>query len=215
MLQQDRFVRAGCTARINRPNGRWPGRDREQIVPVNSEADRHDQQRLAKQACRIGSRGGRGFVRVRLEFEFNRHHLTVLHGVVAKRAGMSYGRSQMGDGSWPTMPAYRSAHEPSELAVPTPTRISLATLRQSFDVLLRHLEEVEGPEIDIEVDYFWEISGEQLYDVTRVPSDLTIGQVSESLANLEEIVADPELAISYGLVWLADVTGAVGRSVVK
>ena len=42
-----------------------------------------------------------------------------------------------------------------------------------------------------------------------------IGQVSESLEDLESIVADPELAISYGLVWLADVMRAVGHSVVK
>jgi hypothetical protein len=47
--------------------------------------------------------------------------------------------------------------------------------------------------------------------VTREPNPLTIGQLSESFENIESIASDPEAAISFGLVWLADVLRAVGH----
>lgn len=96
-----------------------------------------------------------------------------------------------------------------------PTQIPVSILRQASELLLQHLEELEGPEIQLDKDYFWSIPAERLYDVYNEPSDLTIGQLTECLSHLEKMVAEPEEAISYGLVWLADLLRAVGQSVVK
>lgn len=95
------------------------------------------------------------------------------------------------------------------------TQIPLATLRKASEVLLQHLEELEGHEVAVDFDYFWSIPREDLYDVLKEPTELTIGQLTESVANLDSIVAEPDEAISYGLVWLADVLRAVGHSVVN
>jgi hypothetical protein len=93
--------------------------------------------------------------------------------------------------------------------------VSVQLLRQTVEMLLRHLEEIEGPELRLEKDYFWSIPEEQLYDVYSEPTSFTIGQLSESVSNLEALAEDPEQTISYGLVWLGDVIRAVGQSVVR
>ena len=53
---------------------------------------------------------------------------------------------------------------------------------------------------------------EQLYDVFRELSDLTVGQLTECLENLDAVIAAPATATSYGLIWPADLVRAVGPS---
>ncbi|WP_309108256.1 hypothetical protein [Arthrobacter sp.] len=96
-----------------------------------------------------------------------------------------------------------------------PTRVSVQFLKEAIAVLLQHLEEVEGPEIGLEKDYFWSIPPERLYDVYNEPSSFTIGQLTESLGNLEKMVDDPTRVLSYGLVSMADVLRAVGQEVLN
>jgi hypothetical protein len=93
--------------------------------------------------------------------------------------------------------------------------VSVQVLRQTAEILLRHLEEVEGPEVRLEKDYFWSVPEEQLYDVYSEPTSFTVGQLSECMSNLEALTEDPERVITYGLVWLGDVIRAVGQAVVR
>ncbi|GAA3313963.1 hypothetical protein [Arthrobacter ramosus] len=95
------------------------------------------------------------------------------------------------------------------------TRVSIDFLREALDVLLRHLEEVHGPEVRLEKEYFWSIPEERLYDVYTEPSSFSIGQLTECIANLQGVTANPEEAVSYGLVWIADLLRAVGQTVVR
>ncbi|WP_432880543.1 hypothetical protein ACQPYH_35460 [Kribbella sp. CA-245084] len=83
-------------------------------------------------------------------------------------------------------------------------RIPISTLKRSAKVLLEHVEQLEGESVAVDKDYFWAISAEQLYGVVHEPSDFTIGQLSECLEWIEAIVAEPDNATSYGLVWLAE-----------
>lgn len=92
-------------------------------------------------------------------------------------------------------------------------QISTLLLREAFDVLLQHIEEVEGREIQVEHDYFWSIPAENIYDIYHEPRNFTIGQLSESVGHLQEFVANSEGVIPYGLVWLSDVLRAVGHVV--
>jgi len=48
-----------------------------------------------------------------------------------------------------------------------------------------------------------------------VYAQLTIGQLTESLDNVERMVSDPDATLAYGLVWLSDVLRAVGEKVVR
>lgn len=93
--------------------------------------------------------------------------------------------------------------------------VPVEVLRRATAVLLAHVERSEGAEVALEKDYFWAIAPEQLYDVYNEPSELTIGQLTESLDNLRAIIDDPSTSISYALVWLADLMRAIGQTVVR
>lgn len=93
--------------------------------------------------------------------------------------------------------------------------VSVADLRQVFEALAAHIEAVAGTEIGLSTDMFWSIPPTDLFDVHREPRELTIGQISESWDNLLAIREDPSSALSFGLVWMADVIRAIGLSVVS
>lgn len=93
--------------------------------------------------------------------------------------------------------------------------IAVADLRHIFDALATHLDDVAGSEIALTESMFWAIPAPDLYDVYQEPQRLTIGQLSESWANLAAILDDPSSATAYAFVWLADVLRAVGTAVVS
>ena len=95
------------------------------------------------------------------------------------------------------------------------TSFTTQELREVFDVLMRHVEERHGSTIEVDVDYFWSIPPDAIYDVYDQPTELTIGQLTESLDNIRSVAADPEQAISYALVWLGDVLRATGHKLVS
>lgn len=92
-------------------------------------------------------------------------------------------------------------------------RVSVDQLRQVFDLLMRH---VAGSESDLGVsrDYFWSIPSPGKYDVYNEPGELTIGQVSESWANLQGMLEDESKTLGFGFVWLAEVLSAIGDDAV-
>lgn len=96
-----------------------------------------------------------------------------------------------------------------------PTRFTTQELREVFDVLIRHVEERHGSTIEVDADYFWSIPPDEIYNVYDQPTELTIGQLTESLDNIRSVAADPEHAISYALVWLGDVLRATGHKLVS
>lgn len=93
--------------------------------------------------------------------------------------------------------------------------IPIATLRRASQILLQHLEELEGDSVTVGDDYFWSIPTSEQYDVSRSPQDLTVGQLSETMGHLDSFVADPDSSITYGLVWLSDVLRAVGQKGIR
>ena len=93
-----------------------------------------------------------------------------------------------------------------------PLWVELAVLRTALEVLLTHVEGAVGRATAIDHDYFWSIPPDELYDMDRPPTGLTIGQLSECLDHLRRIADDPENAIGYSLVWAAEVLRAIGTA---
>ncbi|WP_136706756.1 hypothetical protein [Agromyces sp. H66] len=93
--------------------------------------------------------------------------------------------------------------------------ISIELLRRASTLLLDHLEEIGGDVVEVDEDYFWSVAPEQLYSLYEKPTEHTVGSLSDSLENVTEIADGTRATISYGLVWLADILGAVGRNVVR
>ncbi|WP_067473675.1 hypothetical protein [Nocardia amamiensis] len=95
-----------------------------------------------------------------------------------------------------------------------PLGVSLDELRRVFGVLLNHVEAVTADEaVVLGKDYFWSVPLAEQYDVYNEPADLTIGQLSESWQHLQDLLADPDRALRYHLVWLADVLRAMGQGI--
>lgn len=93
-------------------------------------------------------------------------------------------------------------------------RIPVDQLRQVFELLVAHVATDGATDLPVSRDYFWSIPSPERYDVYNEPSQLTIGQVSESWANLRGMLEDDSKALGYGLVWLADVLRAIGDEAV-
>ncbi|MFJ7906048.1 hypothetical protein [Kitasatospora sp. NPDC096204] len=94
-------------------------------------------------------------------------------------------------------------------------QIPLERLREALDVLVRHVAaSAPAGGIAIDHDAFWSVPVASMADVYSGPPELTIGMVSESWSQVEEMIDDEEKAIGYGLVWLADVLRAIGSKVV-
>lgn len=93
------------------------------------------------------------------------------------------------------------------------TSVDVAFPRKVSRVLIDYLEETQGPQIELEHDYFWSVPHDSAYDVTKAPDELTVGQLTECIENLKSSI-DGDHVLSYDLVWLGDVLGAVGAQVV-
>jgi hypothetical protein len=75
---------------------------------------------------------------------------------------------------------------------------------------MSHIDGAPSSELAVSRDHFWSIPSPARYDVYTEPGQLTIGQVSESWADLLGMLEDDSKALGYGLVWLADVLRAIG-----
>ena len=89
--------------------------------------------------------------------------------------------------------------------------VKLTDLRAISDRLFTYLEETGREEFEVEDDYYWEISKEELYDPSEDPKDLTIGQLSHDWERLQAIQSEEDPPIGYALVWLASILRNVGE----
>lgn len=89
--------------------------------------------------------------------------------------------------------------------------ISIPRLRESFERVIDYLVQTEGSSLALSRDYFWSISADELYNVYSRPTDMTIGQLTESWQHLEDLLDGQTDVLRYHLVWLADVLRAIGQ----
>lgn len=88
--------------------------------------------------------------------------------------------------------------------------VSVEWLRTATEVLLRHLEETHGPAVMLNQDYFWSMASTDRYDVSKRPTDLTIGSLTDGAEFVQSMVQNGAV-LNYGLVWLGELLRAVGE----
>lgn len=93
--------------------------------------------------------------------------------------------------------------------------IPVDTLRRAASILFDRLEAAAGQAISLDKDMFWAIPPEYRSNVYAVPTEFTVGQLSDSLENLTRVVDDPDSATTFALAWLADLLRAAGEAVVE
>lgn len=92
--------------------------------------------------------------------------------------------------------------------------VHIKELRAVADKLFRHLLESGHETIDLPQDLYWSIPKEARYDPYSQPTELTLGQLSDDLAELKRIESGEVEPLSFALVWLAAVIRAVGEETV-
>ncbi|GAA1941028.1 hypothetical protein [Agromyces allii] len=88
--------------------------------------------------------------------------------------------------------------------------IDAGELREVFERLITHLEQTRGASVTLHEDYFYSMPYPEIYDVTTPPPSPTIGQLTESWANLQG-TKDIDATVTFELVWLGDLLKALGH----
>jgi hypothetical protein len=91
-------------------------------------------------------------------------------------------------------------------------KVNLSELEEVFRKILLHLRQSDLEQIDLPMDYYWNIPEEWVYNMQVIPSDLEVGQVHEEWRSLLKLLKDEEAVTSYHLVWLAAVLRALGNN---
>jgi len=92
--------------------------------------------------------------------------------------------------------------------------ILLSDLRQITESLFAHLEETGIETIRLQNDYYWHISGEELFDPYKVPSELNLGQLSDDWRDLQNVAdgkSDPLLSDFNDLAAVLRAIGELGE----
>jgi hypothetical protein len=91
------------------------------------------------------------------------------------------------------------------------TEISTSELRKAANLLINHLEDMGIYNVKINEDFYWEVPKESRYDQYNQPVQLSIGQLSDDLNEINRLVSGNSPIVSYALVWLANVLRRVGE----
>lgn len=76
-------------------------------------------------------------------------------------------------------------------------------------VAATYVEKFGPAPIAVHMDYYWSIAPEQLADLEREPTGLTLGQISDNITWLTQVADDPQDFNYIHLVWLADLLRAI------
>lgn len=92
-------------------------------------------------------------------------------------------------------------------------RVEIDQLRTVMNMLLDQLQESHGSSVDLDVDYYWWIDKDDLYDSYDRPTKLTIGQLSEDWEFLNGILAGRTDPLPFAFVWVGTILRAIGETV--
>lgn len=79
--------------------------------------------------------------------------------------------------------------------------VELTKLRRAIDLALDLVESEEGPSIELEQDYYWEIDKLALYDPYTEPNAHDLGQLSHDWERIKEIAEGRMPAVGATLSW--------------
>ena len=91
--------------------------------------------------------------------------------------------------------------------------IDIHELRQITEKIFSSLEESGFKSLETDIDYYWQLNGEEKYNIAQVPrEDLLVGKISDDLDNLKKLITDDELcATPLDLTWLSAVLRLIGE----
>jgi len=89
--------------------------------------------------------------------------------------------------------------------------ISLSELKAIFLKEINHLEILGYEQVEIPVEYYWDIPQDVRYNPYQEPKQFTLGQVSDDWEGLKQIIEGEREPVVYDLVWLSIILRAIGE----
>lgn len=87
-------------------------------------------------------------------------------------------------------------------------KVNIDEIQKITSLLLSKLKESKGNEIEINNDYYWDISSDELYNPYEEPKNITLGQLSDDMKEIQRLVISDE-AIMYDLKRIATIFKAL------
>lgn len=91
--------------------------------------------------------------------------------------------------------------------------VAIAELKRSCSHLLEHIEALGVSEVELDDDYYWFVEKTEVYNAQQTPTALSVGQLSEDLADIRSALNGSAPPVALLLVRLAGILRKVGESV--
>ena len=88
-------------------------------------------------------------------------------------------------------------------------KVNIDEIQKITSFLLSRLREEKGNEIEIENDFYWDISSDELYNPYDTPENISLGQLSDQLKEIKRLSVSPDNAVSYDLKRIAVIIKAL------
>lgn len=87
--------------------------------------------------------------------------------------------------------------------------ININEIERITSLLLSKFREIKGDEVELNNDYYWDISDDELYNPYEIPKNITLGQLSFDLESIQRLKITNSDAISYDLIKVASILKAL------
>jgi hypothetical protein len=84
-------------------------------------------------------------------------------------------------------------------------KVNIDEIQKLTSLLLSKLKESKGNEIEISNDYYWDISQDEIYSPYEEPKNVTLGQLSDDLEEVQRLINSDDDAIMYDLMRLSNI----------
>ena len=88
-------------------------------------------------------------------------------------------------------------------------KVNINEIQKITSLLLSKLREQKGNEVELENDFYWDISSDELYKPYDDPKDISLGQLSDELKEIQRLSQSSDEAIPYDLKRIAEIIKAL------
>ncbi len=93
--------------------------------------------------------------------------------------------------------------------------IRVADLKRLTNDLLERLERGGVTRVELSADYYWDVPFKLRYDRYDEPTEHEMGQLSEDLTFINEILDGTRPPVNFALVWVASLLRYIGETVTE
>ncbi len=88
-------------------------------------------------------------------------------------------------------------------------KVNIDEIQKITSLLFSKLREQNGDEVELENDFYWDISSDELYKPYDDPKDISLGQLSDDLKEVQRLSQSSDEAIPYDLKRIAEIIKAL------